>query len=111
MAKLEDLIGKTLSSVEINGDESITFIDSEGTCYRMYHEWDCCEDVSIEDINGDLNDLVGSTIIMAVEVSQNSDYNEDSTWTFYHIATVKGYVTIRWYGNSNGYYSTSVSFT
>lgn len=87
-----------------------------GERWQMRHDQDCCESCSIEDIVGDLEDLVGAPIAIAEE-STNSDgsgdpsnYNESFTWTFYRLATVKGYVTIRWYGSSNGYYSETASF-
>jgi hypothetical protein len=110
--KFEDLVGKTLTEIVVSDDkERITFTDSEGKQYQMYHSQDCCESVSLEDINGDLKDLLNTPILAAAESSSSSEYNESSTWTFYNLATEKGYVTIRWYGNSNGYYSESVDFS
>lgn len=120
---ITEIIGKTLTKVErtdFDGD-TLTFYADDGTIYDMYHYQDCCEHVSIEDICGDLNDLVGSPIVMAEEVYSDNEpplvepdypnYEPDSyTWTFYKFATVKGYVTIRWYGTSNGYYSESATF-
>jgi hypothetical protein len=114
---VSDLKGKTLSSVSgCVGDGSIEFKTTNGETYLMYHEQDCCESVSVEDIVGDLEDLVGSEILLAEEVGGESpaDFNERDhesvTWTFYKFATRKGYVDIRWLGESNGYYSESVSF-
>jgi hypothetical protein len=126
MAKIEDLLDKTLKSVKImnygddySEDQVIEFITEDGDTYNMYHDQDCCESVTIDDINGDLQDLVGSPILIAEEaVSPNQtpegierDWHDDSyTWTFYKLATIKGFVDIRWYGSSNGYYSERISF-
>ena len=115
-SEVSDLIGKTLVSVEQHGRESIDFEADTGERWQMLHDQDCCESCDIEDVVGDLADLVGSPIVMA-EASTNSDnpkpgtHQADSfTWTFYKFATVKGYVTVRWYGESNGYYSETASF-
>jgi hypothetical protein len=117
------LKGKTLSSVHRKMDpykkDFIRFTTNEYEIYEMRHSQECCENVYIEDIIGDLEDLVGSPIIMAEKVTSKTnpevlktpEYEDYSrTWTFYKFATQKGYVTIRWYGTSNGYYSESVDF-
>ena len=115
MAKIEDLIGKVLTNVDNDGRE-IIFTGDDGRKWKLYHENNCCESVEVEDVIGYLSDLVGSPIMMAEEVSSEgypdaNKYDHDSyTWTFYKFATVKGYVTVRWYGTSNGYYSESVDF-
>jgi hypothetical protein len=56
--------------------------------------------------------LIGSPILLAQEVISDgtTNYDDTYTWTWYNFATVKGYVTIRWYGESNGYYSESVDY-
>jgi len=115
--RFEDLKGLTLTKVDgTKGGESMIFTLENGERYSLYHAQDCCESVYIEDVVGDLNDLVGSPLTMAEEVSNSDnppdgyDDNDSFTWTFYKLATVKGYVTVRWFGTSNGYYSESVDF-
>jgi hypothetical protein len=118
MAKLKDLLGKTLTKVEQIGDNELVFITNEGKRYKLYHEQDCCEGVAIESVVGDLSDLVGTPLLMAEESTSGvhpegytaTEYEESFTWTFYKFATRKGYVDVRWLGESNGYYSESVSF-
>lgn len=121
--EIKELIGKTLTAVNVDGDkESIQFVTDDGKIFRMWHSQDCCESVNIEDIAGDLSDLVGSPILSAEESESHNgepwpdgvpvpEYRDDSwTWTFYRISTNKGTVVIRWYGSSHGYYSESVEF-
>jgi len=137
---IEQLLGKTLTKAWRVGDDELYFLTDDAITYKMYHSQSCCENVSIEDITGDLEDLIGSPILVAEEASySNGDrengtidptglpkdvvnqllveklagterYVESCTWTFYKLATVRGYVDIRWYGSSNGYYSEAVDF-
>lgn len=110
---LQDLIGKILIKIDKTDDEIIFHCDN-GDRYKMYHRQDCCESVSIDEIVGELDDLIGSPLLKAEEVSSEGlsakdvQYDESFTWTFYKFATIKGYVDIKWYGTSNGYYSESV---
>ncbi|MDO5540569.1 MAG: hypothetical protein Q4F83_10955 [Eubacteriales bacterium] len=111
---LDDFIGKTFVKVENINDEELIFTLTDGTQYVFYHEQDCCESVTIEDICGNLSDLENSPITLAEEYCHErvdeSGWGDGATYTFYKFATVKGYVTVRWYGCSNGYYSESVDF-
>lgn len=113
-----ELLGKTLLSINRASDDSrLEFMCADGSAYVLFHHDDCCESVSIESIVGDLDDLLNSPILHAEEAEGEtpSDYKfqhqpDSYTWTFYKLATVKGWVDIRWLGESNGYYSESVTF-
>lgn len=111
---IETLVGKTLIKCTQFEVEEIVFETTDGEVYKLFHDQDCCESVTINDVCGDLNDLVGSPIVQAEESSNSDtppDHCHDSfTWTFYRLATAKGQVVIRWLGESNGYYSEAVNF-
>lgn len=114
-AEFSDLLGKTLINI-VNYNDELIFTTNEGEIFKACHYQDCCESVIIEDIEGDLNDLIGNQILQAEESTNSEDTfgkidsPESFTWTFYKLATIKGYVTIRWLGESNGYYSERVNF-
>jgi hypothetical protein len=112
-----ELVGKTLTRVSRAHISSnrIEFACSDGTVYVMFHREDCCEHVAVEDITGDIEDLIGLPILKAEETSNSDgerpeDSDESWTWTFYTLRTERGAVVLRWLGSSNGYYSERVSF-
>lgn len=145
-AEVKDLLGMTI--MEVNGleprSETVVFTTNEGRKFQMHYYDDCCASYSVEDVIGDIKDLIGSPLTMAELVvsgepdaatiaerkaayekkkaedgenfypygpsPENGWKDESETWSFYKFATVKGYVTIRWYGSSNGYYSETTTF-
>ena len=112
---MAQMLGKTFVQVTGSvGGYEMTFETAQGERFMFAHSQDCCESVDINDIVGDLQDLVGEPLLLAEEVQGETpvDFNEREyesvTWTFYKFATRKGYVDVRWLGESNGYYSEGV---
>lgn len=117
---IADMLGATIAKITggETGSEAMTFVADDGRVFAFEHHQDCCESVEIVDVIGDVADLIGSPLLMAEEVSSENEpkpaYDTPDawcTWTFYKFATIRGYVTVRWCGSSNGYYSEDVCFT
>lgn len=110
-APLASMVGKTIVKIVNKDNLELVFKCEDGSMYLMYHEQDCCEDVHLEEIIGDLNDLLGHPVLVFDERVNPPEVDaKGCTWTFYIISTIGGTVTLRWLGESNGYYSESVSF-
>lgn len=120
VSEFKDLIGRRIvafSGLSV-GSERATFICADGSVFAMYHSRDCCESVEIADIVGDTADLIGSVLDAREETGGSdpdgyisaSDYRESFTWTFYIIQTDRCSITIRWLGESSGYYSETPYF-
>jgi hypothetical protein len=111
---INNMVGQTIRAIGGGsvGDDEMVFIAESGARFKFWHNQDCCENVRIEDVCGDLNDLIGSPLISASEIDGGTEDSsiDSSTWTFYVFGTAKGTVTVRWLGESNGYYSERVDY-
>jgi hypothetical protein len=82
---LTTLVGLVLTEVTVSQEQHILVMRADdGRTFALWHIQDCCEHVTIEDITGDLQDLIGTPIVVAEETSNRGDDYEDgtSTWTF-----------------------------
>ena len=112
---LSELVGKTIVKLEQVDDwRELRFFCSDGTIYALHHIQECCENVYLEDVNGELSWLLDTPILMADEAQGETGMEEELwteyRWTFYRFATRKGYVDLRFLGFSNGYYSEKMDF-
>ena len=109
----EIILGKTFTEIIGLQQDSyeVVFKVNDREYFKMHHYQDCCESVLVEDVVGNIDNLL-NTPILGYEVKSFDDDNasESATFTFYTLRTIKGYVDIRWYGESNGYYSEEVDF-
>jgi len=121
MVRFEDLKGKILTSITFDNEDLFTYKNASEIYLKtadfahfiMIHHQDCSETVYVEDICGDIKDVLNTPIINAEESTnrkQDTEDYESVTWTFYKIDTIKGGITIRWCGSSNGWYSEGVDF-
>lgn len=134
-AKFEELVGKIIENVSINTDHrddgclvSIKTIDFlnvrdklghrilnqyEHHVYKMIHNQNCCEDVYLDEFSlEELRNILHKKILSAeVVTNDKSNDNESILWTFYKLRAHDGTsATLRFIGESNGYYSVDVDF-
>lgn len=112
IVKFSELEGQVITRIEglKEGSERVEFHTATHK-YIMLHHQSCCENVDIDEIHGDPKVLLNTPIVMADEsYSAGDNACGTYTWTFYKLRTAKGDVTIKWYGESSGYYSEYVDF-
>lgn len=88
-------------------EKDITFILRDGDVLVYNAVGDCCSSSFIEDID-DLQVLQNCKFLEVSSVSGETKEIEDcevSKWTFYKFKTTKGYATLSFRNDSNGYYN------
>jgi len=117
-ANFFELKGKTITSIDgSNSDDSDTIITtSDGSSYTLTHIQDCCEHVRVYGTVGNIDDVLNVEVIDAEDTNPMDNPNapdykayESATWSQFRIGTNKGTFEIWWLGESNGYYSETVS--
>jgi hypothetical protein len=103
-------IGKELTEIKFTEDEELLLLHfQDGSILCFCHEQDCCENVYLED-DGRIRDAIGQKLVMAfVGITHDEGDYDSCTSTWYHLRFEKMDVTLRFMGESNGYYSEAVN--
>ena len=113
---MNELIGQTIKSIEVNDDESIlAFRLSDGEVIAYITEGDCCSETWFADIVG-VSALIGGTV-KSVDTVDLDTYNVNDGRTRQEkdeaygvkLTTDRGYASIVYRNSSNGYYGGDVS--
>ena len=105
-------IFKTIKNINLREDSDEVKIEfTDGSYITQHHEQDCCEHVWVSQIDGSTLRHINAELYSIDERLEDmrDDASESGTYTFYNIQTSKGYLDWRWQGESNGYYSESVT--
>jgi hypothetical protein len=111
---INDLVGQTIVSIDnLEYNSSCVYFNTEKYIFTMFHEPQCCESIYIDDICGDISDILNTPIIAAYESFKEKNFfsskigelSPHDNWTFYNIATVKGDLSIIWRGEQSNYSS------
>jgi hypothetical protein len=114
---LKPLLGEIITKIE-GASESSTYVVldlANGKRFGMSHRQDCCECVAVHSVVGEIQNIIDSPVLSALEIEgdpEGVEYTgwESHTFTSFRITTAKGTAEIRWLGESNGYYGESVNF-
>lgn len=116
---LENNVGRVpvdIVGAEEDSEEVFFVFNDGGPVVKIYHRYEHGESVSINEVIGDPEDLIGHPLVVSDESDEeptekekaHSDQLDSSTWTFYRFANHGGSLCLRWLGSSNGYYSEAV---
>ena len=112
----DEMAGKVITKViGKNGDNCLTFETNNGEVFKFFHEKDG-NFAKIDNICGDLNNLVGKPLLSAKAVIFhnhsliNMQEKNNPNWIFYRFSNLETRVDIRWYDKTKYNYSEEVSF-
>lgn len=106
MENFNILKGKIFNKIIVD-DNQIFFYCDDNIVYKLYDANNSGSE--LESIVGDLEDLINNPILSAEEIKNEDSKFNCMIWTFYKLATIKGYVDIRWQGSNDGLYADEVS--
>lgn len=110
-AKMSELLlGQNIIRLEgaYQGSELVIFHLESGLRVRMCVQKDWGSSIYLEDVAGDIEDLIGVVTLSEAVVDFSKTRDGKLAWTFYRLATKAGMVVFRWYGEAGPYYSVEV---